>query len=209
MFRASMHHTAGLGTSQNVYGIVEVTKVVYPTMLDIGSLSPEMIVEAEKSLLANIMLPEGKKFRPDSHASRFDLASAFVRSGLVPQYVALAPIFTDTRDSLTRNAVESAYSNPNGKLFYDAQQGGNFYPDHSATKLVAAIAFVKAANLDSLTTSSAMPGVTDASLIPAQWRGYVAVALQKGYLTLDGTQFNPNRAVKRIEVARAINTIVR
>lgn len=209
LFRSAIQHTAGAGTTQNVYGAVEVTRVEYPDLIDMGNMSPELRLEAQRSLLTNVLFPEGRKFRPDSPASRFDLAAVFVRSGLVSQYVAVSPLFTDTRDLFTRNAVESVQSRPEGKLFYDVSQGGTFNPNHSATKLIAAVAFVKAANLDSLAAASTLPPtVTDAVSIPSQWRGYVAVALQKGYLSLDGSQFNPSRAITRIEVARAINTLI-
>ncbi len=208
-FRAAIQHSLGTGVSQNVYGAVELTRVEYPDLRDLNTLSPEMLAETERSLLANIMLPEGHKFRPNSPASRFDLAAAMVRAGLVPQYLAANPQYTDVRDIWTRNAVESVQSNPNGKLFYDAAAGGHFYPNHSASRLAAAVAFVKAANLESLTATATLPiTVTDASSIPSQLRGYVAVALQRGFLRLDDGQFNPSRSVTRLEVARAINVVL-
>ena len=206
--RSAIQHTGGVGLSQNVYAAVEITRVEYPELADLNSLSPEMLAEAQRSLLTNIMLPVGRRYRPNSPISRFDLAAVFVRAGLVSQYLSANPLFTDARDLYTRNAVESAQSDPNGKLFYDATPGGRFYPNNSATRLVAAIAFVKAANLDTVAaTSSLPPTVTDAGMIPSQWRGYVAVALERGFMTLDGNQVNPNRAVTRLELARAINAL--
>ena len=71
--------------------------------------------------------------------------------------------------------------------------------------VVTAVALVKAANLESLASSSVLPlTINDAGFIPSEWRGYVAVALQKGWLSLDGSSFNPNRAIKRIELDRSI-----
>jgi len=46
--------------------------------------------------------------------------------------------------------------------------------------------------------------ITDAAQIPNEWRGYVAVALQKGLLSLDGNSFAPNRSLTRIELAQAL-----
>lgn len=206
--RSSIQHTNGLGTSQNIYAAVEVTTVEYPVLSDLNLLSPEMLAEVEKSILSNIMLPDGRKFRPNAPVSRFDLAAVFVRAGLVSQYMTAGPLFADARDQTTRNAVESVYYNPGGQLFYDAIPGARFYPNNSATRLIAAVAFVKAANLDSLAaTSSLPPTVLDAGAIPSGWRGYAAVALQRGFLTLDGSQFNPNRAITRLELARAMNAL--
>ncbi|HVF46708.1 MAG TPA: S8 family serine peptidase, partial [Pyrinomonadaceae bacterium] len=208
-FRAAVEHTLEAGTSQNVYGSVELTRVEFPELRDLTDLSAENLAEAERSLLANIMLTEGRRFRPDSPMSRFDLAAAFVRAGLVPQYLAAGPMFVDARDLWTRNAVESVQSNPGGQLFYDAAEGGRFNPSHSASRLAAAVAFVRAANFENMAATSTLPGtVTDAASIPSAMRGYAAVALQKGFLRLEGGRFDPNRAVTRLETARAINVIL-
>jgi hypothetical protein len=76
-------------------------------MLDQSSLSPDQAVQVEKSLLANLMLPEGQKFRPYAAVNRLELAEALMRAGLVPQYMAAAAMFTDVRDTYSRNVVES------------------------------------------------------------------------------------------------------
>jgi len=58
-------------------------------------------------------------------------------------------------------------------------------------------------------TRVSRPGFTqDAGSIPAQWRGYVAVALQRGFLTVTANRFEPNRAITRLEVVRAINAMM-
>lgn len=208
-YRAAIVHTGGLGTEQPVYGAVEATQVEYPVLADLSSLSPEAISQAQASLLTNIMFAEGRRFRPDSAVTRADFAEAFVRAGLVPQYLAANAVFTDVRDIYTRNAVESVQTNSGGKLIFDAESGGRFYPYFSTSRLVAAVAFVKAAGLGNLALSSTLPPtVADADSIPAQWRGYAAIALQKGFLTLNGNQFNPNRGITRIDLARALNGIV-
>jgi serine protease AprX len=130
-FRAEIHHSAGLGTSQNVYGAVETTRVDYPDLSDIASLSPALRAEAEKAMLSNVMLPEGRRFRPNAAVSRSELAAAFTRAGLVSQYMAAGPLFTDVRDTATRNLAESVQSRPNGKLFFDVNAGDRFYPKTS------------------------------------------------------------------------------
>ncbi len=208
VLRATINHTAGFGSAQNVYGALETTRVVYPDLADLNSLSPEMIAVAEKSLLTNLMLPEGRRYKPNSSVSRYDLAAAFLRSGLVPQYLAASRLYSDTRDIETRSAVESVQLDPDGKLFYDVALGGNFFPNSSATRLVAAVAFVKAANLDELTSTAVLPSdISDINLIPVQWRGYVAVALERGFISLHGNSINPSRSVTRLELARALNAL--
>ena len=207
--RASISHSGNVGTSQQVFGAVEVTQVEYPTLLDESTLSADQAVQVEKSLLANLMLPEGQKFRPNSAVSRVELAEALVRSGLVPQYMASAPMFTDVRDSYSRNVVESTQAFASGSVFYDAVAGKNFYPYNGATKLIAAIAFVKAAGLGPQASAALLPlTVSDGSSIPAAWRGYVAIALQRGFISLDGNSFNPSRTLTRVELATSLNALV-
>lgn len=207
--RASISHSGNVGTSQQVFGAVEITQVEYPVLLDQSTLSPDQATQVEKSLLANLMLPEGRKFRPNATVSRFELAEGLIRSGLVPQYMASAAMFTDVRDTYSRNVVESAQAFASGSLFYDANTGAKFSPNNGATKLAAAIAFVKAAGLKSEATSASLPlTLTDVSSIPVAWRGYVAVALQRGFLSLDGNAFNPSRNLTRVELATSLNTLV-
>ena len=209
-FRAAISHTGGLGTAQSVYGMVETTRIEYPDLLDLSTLSSSDLDLIRNGLISNLVLPEGKKFRPEYPVSRAELAEALVRGGLVPQFVASHPMFTDVKDIYSRNSIESAQSNPGGRLFVDVTAGSPFYPNVSAGKLISAVALVKAAKLDSAAASATLPAtVLDAAAIPTQWRGHVAIALQKGFIGLDGGQkFNPNRAVTRLELARAMNAIV-
>jgi hypothetical protein len=94
-------------------------------------------------------------------------------------------------------------------LFYDAAPGGKFSPFDPASRLTSAVALVKAAGLDSAASSAILPAtVTDASSIPPGLRGYVAVALQQGYITLINNQFVPARSLTRIELATALNKII-
>lgn len=207
--RAALRQTAGIGTAQNVFGSMEITQVIFPDLLDLNTLDPALLVTAQNSLLTGVMLPQGLKYRPGSTVTRVEFAEAMVRAGLVSQYVAGTPQFTDVRDSYSRNVVESVQANDAGKLIYDASAGNRFYPNANTTKLIAAVAFVKAAGLESSAVTATLPlTVTDALSIPSNLRGYVAVALQRGFTTLDGSAFNSSRSITRIELARAINIIV-
>jgi serine protease AprX len=208
-YRASVYNSLGTGTSQNVSTSVLLTQVEYPDLADLSSLSLQLASQARLSMLMNLMMPEGRKFRPDWAVSRMELADAIVRAGGAPQYVASAPMFTDVRSGTDRGTVESVQSNPGGKLFFDASIGGRFNPNNSATKLITAVAMVKAAGLDSQAATATLPlTVVDALTIPAEYRGYVAVALQRGLISLDGNKFNPSRSLTRIELAQALNSLV-
>ncbi len=207
--QAVIRHTVGIGTSQEIFGTVGLTTVRYPDLRDLDSLSPTLQAEAEQSLLTSVMLPEGNKFRPSTAVTRADLAETMVRGGLVPQYVAANPMFIDVRNISTRGVIESIQSGPNGKFIFDANAGQRFYPHNTVTRLVAAVAFVRAAGLEGSVNSAMLsPTVIDGLTIPSQYRGYVAVALANGFLTLDSNQFNASRSITRLELARAMNRLV-
>jgi len=206
---ASVRHTIGVGTSQEVFGSMELTTVQYPILNDLSSLSPAMQSQAQQSLLNSVMLPQGNRFRPTSPVTRADFAETLVRGGGVPQYVAANRMYSDVKDISTRSVVESVQSSPNGRIFVDVNAGSRFYPNESVSRIIAAVAFVRAAGLEnSVATATLSPTVIDGLAIPAQLRGYVAVALQYGFLTLDGDRFNQSRSLTRLELALAMNTLV-
>jgi hypothetical protein len=203
--QAVVNHTGGIGTSQNFFGAVMSTRAQYAVFNDVQNLSPDKQFAIRESLRSFVMLPDGNRFRPLTPVSRAELAATLLRGGRVPQYLAANPLYSDVYDFTTRNVVESVQKSPNGKLFYDVANSGAFRPEESANKLVTAVALVKAANLQSLTQSTALSfSIADYSQIPAELRGYVAVALQKGFLSLDGNNFAPTRALKRFELAQAM-----
>jgi serine protease AprX len=207
-FQMQVSHTGNVGTAQNYFGLVEISKVDYSLLYDINSLPVDSRSSILETIRSFVMLPQGKVFHPNSLVSRLEFAETFVRSGTVLQFVANSQMYTDVGDGYTRSVIESVQSNPAGKLIYDANTGGAFYPDNLTTKLVAAVAFVKAANLESAAqTTYLSTSVADYAQIPSQYRGYVAVALARGFLKLDNTSFNSTRALTRAELAQAINKI--
>jgi serine protease AprX len=209
-WRVKLTHTI-IGTPQDFIGTLETTHAEYPPLDDISGLTTAAKVDVYQNLRSFVMATSGNHFRPQFTVSRYDLASALVVGGRVPQYMAGAPRFTDATDRVTRNMVESVQSAPGGPLFTDAPLGGRFRPDDRATRLTAAIALVRAAGLRSLAESLAGTSLplTDAASIPSSLRGYVKVALDRGLMTADGSVFRPNDAMKRFELARAMAGMAR
>src|SRR5262245_45394732 len=200
-----------IGTPQAFTGTLETTHAEYPPLSDISGLTTASKVDVYQNLRSFVMATSGNSFRPQFTISRYDLASALVVGGRVPQYMAGAPRFTDVTDKVTRNMVESVQSAPGGPLFTDAPLGGSFRPNDRAARLTAAIALVRAAGLRSQAESLAGTSipVTDAASIPSSLRGYVKLALDRGLMTADGGVFRPNDAMKRFELAKAMAGIAR
>ncbi len=182
-YRAQVQYTANMGVSAQAFtGMIETTQITYAPGLDLGRLALESQAIVKESLRSFLTLPQGKHFLPNFGVTRAELAAAIVRSGGAPQYMSGSPLYSDVTDLTTRNTVESVQKHLNGRLFFDAATGGRFYPDKFASKLVTAIALVKAANLDAAAAGATLPlSISDRNAIPAEWRGYVAVALQKGF----------------------------
>jgi serine protease AprX len=205
IYRAEVSNSGSMGTTQQVFGTVEVTRAEIPSMVDISGISPLQLSSLEQAILANLMVPQGRRFQPNAAVTRVELAESFVRSGLVTQYVAGSPMFTDVRDPMTRNAVESAQS-ANLRTFYDAVPGGKFFPYNSATRLVFAVALIRALGLESQAGSATLnPAISDALTIPSEYRGHAAIALQRGFLSLENNRLNPARSVTRLELANALS----
>ena len=153
-WRVKLTHTL-IGTPQGFTGALETIHAEYPPLTDLSGLTVAQQVEAYQNLRSFVMSTIGNRFRPQFKISRFDLASALVVGGRVPQYLAGQPRFTDATNSATRIIVESVQSAPGGPLFTDASPGGRFRPDDQATRLTAAIALVRAAGLRSEAESKA------------------------------------------------------
>jgi serine protease AprX len=199
--RAEVSYTSGIGTPQSFLVGSEATRAKYMVLGDLANTPAQTQALVYEGLRKALVNTAGKKFYPNSAVTRADLAALLVRTGKVPQFVANDHLYSDVLDLAGRNAVESVQSNPAGSLIFDAVPGGLFRPDESATRLVAAVALVKAAGLDSLAAASTLPiNVTDAGTIPLQYRGYAAVALQKGWLSLSNNKFNPNNSITRLEL---------
>jgi serine protease AprX len=205
MWRVKLQHTL-IGTPQAFVGTLETTHAEYPPLSDISGLTTVQKADVYQNLRTFVAATSGNNFRPQFTISRFDLASALVVGGRVPQYLAGQPRFTDATDKATRIMVESVQAAPGGPLFNDATAGAAFRPNDRATRLIATIALVRAAGLRSQAES--MPGcslpVSDASTIPSNMHGYVKVALDRGLMTADGGVFRPNAAMNRAELAHAM-----
>lgn len=205
-FRSVVQHTAGLGLLPQTYtGWVDATSVGYAAELDINALSPEMRPIVREGIRTLILSPESNSLIRERYITRADLATAIVRAGMVPQYMRSTPMFDDMKGLEDRNVVESVQANPGGKLFYDAGTSGNFAPDAFASRLVMAVALVKAKGLDAQAASTSLPAsVLDRNTIPSQYRGYVAIALQKGWMSTQSGYFAPNAELNWLELAQGV-----
>ncbi|HWN09799.1 MAG TPA: S8 family serine peptidase [Pyrinomonadaceae bacterium] len=205
-WRLSVRNTlGGLSTTQPFVGVLEVGRARHARMTDMDQLSPSQQEDIYQSLRTFTMWPIGSHFRPEHTVSRMDLATALVAGARVPQYLSGQTVYSDVKDASSKLFVDSVQASPNGPLFVDAAPGSRFRPHDNVTRLVAAIAFVRAAGLRSEAEAKAGTPLAflDARNIPSDLRGYVSVAISKGLLHGDSL-FRPEASITRAELAQAI-----
>ena len=208
-WKVSVRNTfGGVSTPQKFYGVVEIGRATY-SVNDVQTVNPSLREDIYQSIRSFTMWPIGSKFRADHAISRLDLATSMVIGARVPQFLPAQSSYKDIGGNSNRLFVESVQASPTGALFLDVSQGGNFRANDSATRLVAAVAFVRAAGLRATAESHTGPlPYLDAGSIPSSLRGYVAVAVSKGLME-SGSSFKPNDAVTRGDLARAVAAIQR
>lgn len=194
-------------TSQSFVGVLEVGRAEY-SVSDLGTMNAALRDEVQQNIRTYTMCPIGSRFRPDFAVSRSDLATSLVAGARVPQYLPGQATYQDVRGDYSRLFVESVQASPNGALFVDVTPGGHFRPNDDVTRLTAAVALVRAAGLRSEAEARAGTSlaVLDAASIPAEFRGYVSVAMSEGVLPAD-TFFRPQAGLTRAELAHAMAVI--
>jgi serine protease AprX len=206
-WRVQVFNTLGIvGTPQPFIGRLDVERVEYAPLLDIGGLGAATQNDIRQNLRSFVMMPVGNRFFPDLGVTRGEMAATLVRGARVPQYMPAIPTYSDVRSSELMNFVESVQNAPAGPLFYDAPAGGAFYPDSSVTRLAAAVALVRAAGLrnEAENYTGTMPNFADLMAIPVEYRGYVAIAHSRGLLKANGVYFSPNGVLTRAHLAQAM-----
>jgi serine protease AprX len=203
-WRIKVRNTLPVGTPQPFSGLVQINRATYRTLQDAGSMSATLRKEVNQSFRTYSMTPIGSKFRPNLAVSREDLATALVVGSCVPQYLRTSPGYVDVLGS-SRAFIESAQAAPSGALFTDVAEGGQFRPNQGVTRLVAAIALVRAAGLRQEAENKIVTPLTFLDLwsIPVEYRGYAAVAVSKG-LIQSGSFFRPQDPYSRGELAHAL-----
>jgi hypothetical protein len=208
VYQARVVNTLGiLGTLQSIVGTVEATRVEYAPVSDLSGLNNSSQADIYSALRTFVMSSYGRRFRPGFAVSRTDLAAALVLAGRAPQYMSAQQGYADVRDGTTRSFVESVQNAPGGAFFMDATAGGNFRPFDRVDRVTAAVVLVRAAGLTSEVSTAAPVTALDASTIPSNMRGYVSVALAHGLLTQNGSLFNPQGALTRVDLAHALGVM--
>ena len=156
-FQGRVPAHGGLGTPQTVFGSLQFTQAIYPTLRDRECVCRPTPRPRCKRRCWRMLFRRRQSFLPNAPMSRYDLAAAFVRAGLVPQYLAGSPMFTIHATSRREMRSRACRRTPRASSFTMPPPAGRFYPNNSTTKLVAAVAWVKAAGLEGEVNSHFLP----------------------------------------------------
>ncbi|PYS72527.1 MAG: hypothetical protein DMF69_07305 [Acidobacteria bacterium] len=207
-WRIKVRNPLPIGTAQTFSGVMQVNRVDYGEIRDAATMSSGLRNDVNQNLRSFSMASIGSRFRPEFAVSRADFVRALVLGARVPQYLPRTPSYQDVRNIGTMSYVESAQAAPTGALFLDVNAGGLFRPSENVTRLVAAVALVRAAGLreEAEAKANSPLAFVDGLSIPANLRGYVSVAVSKGFLQ-GGSLFRPQNSLTRGELAQAIALI--
>jgi serine protease AprX len=209
--------------------------VVYPTGSNVTDIAAHADKEEiERALLRRLMDSYADNtFRPDAPLTREDLARSIVLSAALRQNLLDSPQFSDVSAELAPIARAVA---ARGSVLKDTFQrypgvmarettGSNFFPASTVGRASLAVTLVRLLGLEQEAQARMNEDLSsraiDAAQIPADARGHVAVALDRGLLAtfpaevreiapgqfqvIPGPRFEPGTAVKRADFAKAIN----
>jgi serine protease AprX len=217
-----------------VDGNITQIKYVLPDIPDIQGHALQAQIEAAIKNRVIDVFADGT-FRPDSTVRRQDLAQVLALNTSVRQSLGAVPKFADVTGDLARIA-EAITADGSTNRDYDftpkgmmSFSGASFNPIAAVSRLDLTVAFVKALGHDAEARSKANTTVTfngvpltDNSQIPANLRGYVQVAINRGlfeafpaevrqiapgqFEAVPGPRFEPNTAMIRGAMAVKLNT---
>jgi serine protease AprX len=193
-----------------VDGTIVQQVITFPAVADIqGDPSQAEIEFVLKNRIMDV-LADGE-FHPQSNVKRSDFAHDLMMNSALRQSLADTPLFSDATGALEAMA-EAETANGSTLRDYDftptgmiTASAGKFNPSGTVSRINVAVALVKALGMDAAALAKAGSDVTatyngqtvvvsDESQIPANLRGYVQIALDRGILNAFFTlQQGPNQ----------------
>ncbi|HVG33354.1 MAG TPA: S8 family serine peptidase [Pyrinomonadaceae bacterium] len=210
---------AGLGNNTDQPYRLTITHYLYdPNEAgDLAGVDTATRIKALRLVYDRMMFTEAGAFRPDQPLSRMEMARALMFGARVMQYIPNQPSFTDIA-AATPDALVVESLKREGVM---GTKGSTFGPTAAVTRVDEAVALVRALRLtaqaDALKNSDVKVGgqtITDNAKIPAELRGYVQLAIDKGLMeafpasvqqtptgiiALPGPRFEPDRTARRAE----------
>ena len=234
---------SGAGLPGNVIGTITRKDIsIAPAIADIQGHAAQS--EIELAVLNRRMDSfADNSFQPDAEVTREDFARALSLNVPLRQTLGATAKFTDLTNDFAPLAEAITSKGSTLRDFYTAESssapgglmsadGSNFNPTGTVSRLDLAIAFVRALGLDAEAKAKASTPVIDPTSgqpvienaqIPNELRGYVQIAIDKGFLEVyqasveqtptgflakPGPRIEPNRIVKRAEFLNPVSRLI-
>jgi serine protease AprX len=235
---APVSSPVGIAVPERVDGLIKQAVVTVEEPSDIQGNAAE---QAIRFALANRMMDtfSDNTFRPGATVTREDFARALALNTPLRQSLGSTPKFTDVSGDL--EAIAEAVT-ANGSTLRDwnfkpagmmSATGSLFNPTANISRVDLAVAFVRALGLDAEAKQKAgstvmatdsdgqSKPILDNAQIQSDLRGYVQIAIDKGFLEvaltsmqqtptglmiIPGPKVNPNGTVTRAALAAKLNT---
>jgi hypothetical protein len=232
--------TSGAGAPTNVVGtITKKHLAIAPAIADIQTHPAKAQIELA-ILNRRIDTLADNSFQPNANVTREDFARSLAFNVPLRQSLAAAPKYTDVspefepiaeaitaKGSTLRDFLTAESSTAPAGLI--SANGSLFNPTGTINRMDLAVAFIRSMGLDAEAIALANTPVTDPTSgqplidngqIPGSLRGYVQLAINKGYLevyqasvvqtptgfiAMPGPRVEPNAAVTRASLAAKLN----
>ncbi len=200
---------AGTGLADQPFQVRQESAVAvltgYTDVAGLPGASQDLLAEA---VARHVIAGRGMHFDPSSSLTRGELARSLSLVADLPQRVPAQPSFTDVALTDPVYPFVETVAGTRARLHLMDASGPGFQPNSNVDRLDFAIDLVRAVGreTEAQARAGASLGLVDEDKIPADLRGYVAVALEQGlidtFTTSSGLKFDPNGSVPRLNAAR-------
>ncbi|HKQ96253.1 MAG TPA: S8 family serine peptidase [Candidatus Polarisedimenticolia bacterium] len=198
-----------VGPDQPIEIRQETAVAVLTGFSDLDSLDPSSRDLLARAVSRHVIEGRGARFEPKRSLERGELARSLALTAGLPQRIPAAPSFPDVGASdPSYPFVETAAGDRAAAVLIDPKPNGQFASGQPIDRLAFAVSMVRAAGLAGEADARAGEtiGLCDDLSVPLPWRGYAAVALERGLIdtvtSKSGICFAPSGTVPRLNAAR-------
>jgi serine protease AprX len=174
---------------------------------DVGSLPAASLDQLTEAVARDVIAGRGTRFEPSSPLTRGELARSLALVAGRPQRIPAQPSFPDVATTDPAYPFVETVAGSRARVRLIDVPCARFRPGANVERLNFAVSLVRASGLEyeAQSREGTPLGLADEWKIPAGLRGYVAVALERGFIdavsTPTGPRFDPNGSVLRLNAA--------
>jgi serine protease AprX len=207
---AEFFFKTGTGLADQKFLLRQETAVAVVTAYaDVPALPAADRETVTRAVARNVMVGRGDRFDPYASLLRGELARALALAAGQPQRIPATPSFSDVGVSHPLFPyIETVSGARARRVLIDPLGMSAFVTAAYVTRLDFAVSLVRGAGLEDEAEARAGEslGLVDEDKVPAELRGFVAVALERGLIDTmsadGGALFDPKGKIQRVSAAR-------